>query len=90
MLATLVTSIVRAHRDDRRLVRLALLATVLVGAQIALGALILWTHRAVLPTTTHLVVGAGLLATCLGITLEAGRAPVPAPQAHDLPHAVPA
>jgi heme A synthase len=42
--------------------------------QVTLGALTIWSRRAVLPTTTHLVVGAALLATCLTLTLRAGRA----------------
>ena len=38
-----------------------------------LGALTIWSRRAVLPTTAHLVVGAALLATCLVLTLRAAR-----------------
>jgi hypothetical protein len=56
--------------------------------QISLGATIVWTHRAVTPTTTHLVVGAGLLATCLVTTLRAGRAAVRTVHAPALDHAV--
>jgi cytochrome c oxidase assembly protein subunit 15 len=66
-----VTAVLRHHRDDRRLVRLAALAAGLVALQITLGALIIWTARAVVPTTLHLVVGAGLLASSLAITLRA-------------------
>jgi heme A synthase len=44
--------------------------------QIALGASIIWTHRSVVPTTTHLVIGAALLATCWATTLRAGRSAV--------------
>jgi cytochrome c oxidase assembly protein subunit 15 len=73
LVCALVAAVVRARRDDARLLRPALLAAALLVAQIALGALIVWTHRAVLPTTTHLVVGAGLLGTCLVLTLRAGR-----------------
>src|SRR5438128_2060604 len=36
-------------------------------------ALTIWSRRAVLATTTHLVVGAALLATCLVLTLRATR-----------------
>jgi cytochrome c oxidase assembly protein subunit 15 len=64
----------RAHRGRPALVRPALLAVVLVGLQIALGASIIWTGRAVVPTTTHLVVGAGLLATSLVLALRAFHA----------------
>lgn len=90
LVATLVTTVLRLHRDERRLTRLALLASALVVLQVTFGALILWTHRAVVPTTTHLVVGAGLLATCVGIALEAVRAPVVTPHPRELAHAVPA
>ena len=68
--------------------RLARLAVALVGLQITLGALTIWSARAVLPTTTHLVVGAALLATCLVLTLRLGRlerveaASLPATQLH--------
>jgi cytochrome c oxidase assembly protein subunit 15 len=64
----------RAHRGQPALARPALLALVLVALQIALGASIIWTGRAVVPTTTHLVVGAGLLATSLVLTLRAFHA----------------
>jgi heme A synthase len=47
---------------------------VLVALQIALGAVIIWSRRAVTPTTTHVVIGAALLATSLVITLRAFRA----------------
>ena len=49
------------------------LAAGLVVLQVTLGALTIWSRRAVLPTTTHLVVGAALLATCLVLTLRATR-----------------
>ncbi len=42
----------------------------LVLFQIALGALTIWTQRAVLPTTAHVAVGAALLATSLLVTLR--------------------
>ena len=41
-------------------------------------------------TTTHVVVGAALLATCLVLTLRAGRAAVVDVVAPGLHHAVPA
>src|SRR6266403_424745 len=53
--------------------RPALLAAGLVILQVTLGALTIWSRRAVLPTTAHLVVGAALLATCLVLTLRATR-----------------
>src|SRR5262249_58843209 len=61
------------HTDDPWVRRPALLAAGLVVLQLTLGALTIWSRRAVLPTTTHLVVGAALLATCLVLTLRAVR-----------------
>jgi cytochrome c oxidase assembly protein subunit 15 len=58
---------------DSWLRRPALLAVVLLVSQVTLGALTIWSRRAVIPTTTHLVVGAGLLGTCLTLALRATR-----------------
>jgi len=87
LVATLVTTIVRTAPALRRLA--ALLAT-LVVVQIALATLILSTHRAVTPTTLHLVVGAAILGTCVAITLRAGRLAAHGPVAAHLGHPVPA
>ncbi len=57
--------------------RPALLAAALLIVQVTLGASVIWSGRAVLPTTTHLVVGAALLATCLVLALRAGRVAAP-------------
>jgi len=70
--ATAVTAALRSARDPW-LRRPALLAAGLVVLQVTLGALTIWSRRAVLPTTLHLTVGAALLATCLLLTLRAGR-----------------
>jgi cytochrome c oxidase assembly protein subunit 15 len=72
VVATAVTTL-RHHADEPRLRRPALLAAALLCAQITLGALVIWTRRAVLPTTAHLSIGAALLATCLVVALHAGR-----------------
>jgi heme a synthase len=88
MVVTVASAVFRRHRGERGLVRLAGLALALLVAQVALGASIIWTHRAVVPTTTHLVVGAALLATCLVMTLQSGRSAVPRAGAPDLRHAV--
>jgi cytochrome c oxidase assembly protein subunit 15 len=64
---------VLGHSDDPWLRRPALFAGGLVVLQVTLGAVTIWSRRAVLPTTTHLVVGAALLATCLVLTLRATR-----------------
>jgi cytochrome c oxidase assembly protein subunit 15 len=71
VVTTLVT--VLRHRAPAPLRRPAILAAALVGFQVTLGALVIWTGRAVLPTTTHLVTGAALLATCLVLALRAAR-----------------
>lgn len=67
-----VARILRHHGDAPWLRRPALFAAGLVVLQVTLGAFTIWSRRAVLPTTTHLVVGAALLATCLVIAIRAG------------------
>jgi len=84
-----VARALRRHGDVAWLRRPALLAAALVVLQITLGALTIWSQRAVAIATLHLVVGASVLATCLVLALRAarlaapahpaaGRAPVPA------------
>lgn len=51
--------------------RMALSLSVLVLAQILLGGALVWTARAVLPTTAHVATGALLLAVCWLVTLRA-------------------
>jgi cytochrome c oxidase assembly protein subunit 15 len=72
-------TVVRALRDPRAplLRSQAYLAGGLLGVQVGLGALTIWSHRAVVPTTLHLAVGAALLATCLALTLHASRLDAP-------------
>jgi heme a synthase len=65
--------IARAHEDDDLLRRPALLLAALVGCQILLGGSIVWTRKAVLPTTAHVAVGAAILATSLVIALRTAR-----------------
>jgi len=74
MLAVTATVTV-AHRSsaDPWVRRPALLAAALLAFQLTLGALTIWSQRGVVPTTTHLVVGAGLLATCLVLAMRAAR-----------------
>jgi cytochrome c oxidase assembly protein subunit 15 len=74
-LAVVATAAVagRCHRGDDRLVRPALLALALLVLQITLGGVTIWSRRAVPATTSHLVVGAALLATSLALTLRASR-----------------
>ncbi len=71
--ALTVTGVLRDPAAGSSLRRPAFLAATLVTVQVALGASVIWSRRAVLPTTTHLVVGAALLATCLVLALRAGR-----------------
>ena len=67
------TTLATARRGPAPLRRPAVLAATLVALQVTLGAFVIWTGRAVLPTTTHLVTGAALLATCLVLALRAAR-----------------
>jgi heme a synthase len=62
-----------AHRGERPLVRTASLLLVLLACQVTLGALTIWSGRAVIPTTAHVAVGAGVLATALALTLRASH-----------------
>lgn len=62
------------HRGDPRLTRPALLLLALVVIQLSLGAAIIWTRKAVLPTTAHVAMGAAILATSLVIALRSHRA----------------
>jgi cytochrome c oxidase assembly protein subunit 15 len=66
------------HRDDPRRMRPALLLVLLVLLQVSLGAITVWTHKAVLPTTAHVTVGAALLATIVVLGLRGWRARTPA------------
>src|SRR5213596_2642576 len=75
--AVTVGAVLRERAAGSWLRRPALLAAGLVLVQLTLGALVIWSRRAVLPTTTHLVVGAALLATCLVLALRAGRVAAP-------------
>ncbi|MGH7895859.1 MAG: COX15/CtaA family protein [Candidatus Binatia bacterium] len=88
MVVTLASTIFRSHRAEHGLTRPAAVAVALVATQVMLGASIVWTRRAVLPTTTHVVIGAALLATCLVVTLRAGRAATVSTVAPTLRHAV--
>ncbi len=68
-----VAVVLARHRYQPQLVRPALLAAVLVTVQIGLGALTIWTSKAVLPTTAHVAVGAAVLATTFTLALRARR-----------------
>jgi cytochrome c oxidase assembly protein subunit 15 len=68
-----VTRVVSQYRAERRLLRPALLLVGLVLLQLTLGALTIWTRRAVLPMTAHVAVGAAVLATSVVLMLRAAR-----------------
>jgi len=85
LVVTTTVTTLRQHRDEPRLRRPALLAIALLCLQVTLGALVIWTRRAVFPTTLHLSIGAALLATSLVIALRASRL-----RAHDRPAVQPA
>ena len=59
------------------LARAAAVAVALVALQVALGALTIWTTKAVLPTTAHVAGGAALLAATLVCALRARRRAAP-------------
>jgi cytochrome c oxidase assembly protein subunit 15 len=73
-----VARILQQYRAEKRLTRPALLVMGLVVLQLTLGALSIWTRRAVLPMTAHVAVGAAVLATSLVLALRIYRfIPVP-------------
>jgi heme a synthase len=63
--------IFRCHRGEPRLWHPALLILLLLAAQISLGALTIWTGRAVIPTTAHVAIGAAVLATSVALAIRA-------------------
>ncbi len=65
--------VLRRHADRPALVRPALLLLALLAWQIYLGATVIWTRKAVVPTTTHLLSGALLLVTSLVLAIRARR-----------------
>ena len=65
--------VVRDHREDTLLVRPAIVLMSALGVQVFLGALTIWTRRAVIPTTAHVAVGAVVLAASLVLTLRVYR-----------------
>ena len=65
-----VARVFRRYRDRPELTHPALLLLVLLVMQVTLGALTIWSGRAVLPTTTHVAVGAAVLATSVALTIR--------------------
>jgi len=66
-----VVRVMRFYRDETRMVRSALALIALLILQVTLGAITIWSGRAVLPTTAHVAVGAAVLATSLVLTIRA-------------------
>ncbi|MGA2411798.1 MAG: COX15/CtaA family protein [Candidatus Binataceae bacterium] len=66
-----VIRVIRFHRGEAGLLHAALLLLLLLSAQISLGALTIWSGRAVLPTTAHVAIGAAVLATSLTLAIRA-------------------
>lgn len=67
----LVLRIARSFRGSTTLMQPVVWLVTLLGVQLLLGALTIWTHRAVVPTTAHVAVGALVLANSLILTLRA-------------------
>jgi len=68
-----VARVLRNHREVGALRRPALGLFLLLVVQICLGAITIWSGRSVIPTTSHVAVGAAVLATSLTLALRAFR-----------------
>ena len=66
-----VARVLRQYGDEPAFRRPALGLLVLLAVQIGLGAATILSRRAVFPTTSHVAVGAAVLATCLALTSRA-------------------
>jgi cytochrome c oxidase assembly protein subunit 15 len=73
LVAWTVARVFGAANSESRLRRPAMTLVVLVIVQIALGATVVLSQKAVLPNTVHVAVGAMVLATSLMIALRARR-----------------
>jgi len=71
MVVWTVARVLRTHRDEPGLRHPALGLFLLLVTQICLGAITIWSGRAVIPTTSHVLIGAAVLATSLTITIRA-------------------
>jgi cytochrome c oxidase assembly protein subunit 15 len=61
----------RLYSDQELLFRPAVTMLVLLAVQISLGAITVWTAKATLPTTAHVLIGALVLGTSFLLTLRA-------------------
>jgi cytochrome c oxidase assembly protein subunit 15 len=73
LVVLLILRIVKYHRNEERFLRPAFLLALLLVQQLLLGALTIWTRRAVIPTTAHVAFGAAVLAISLMLTLRSYR-----------------
>ena len=71
LIAWTFSRIARSYSDHSLLFRPALAMLVLVGLQLTLGALTVWTSKAILPTTAHVLTGALVLGASFLLTLRA-------------------
>ena len=65
-----VARVFTSYRGRPALTRPAALLLTLLLTQISLGAMTIWSGRAVLPTTAHVAIGAAVLATSLALTIR--------------------
>jgi heme a synthase len=70
VIAWSVIRVLTAYRAEPLLRRPAVLLAALLLVQLALGALTIWTQRAVIPMTAHVAVGAAVLSTSLILALR--------------------
>jgi cytochrome c oxidase assembly protein subunit 15 len=63
MLFATSRQVFRFHAKEKRLVVAMMLGLFLLGIQIVLGAIVIWTGKAVTPTTLHVSCGAAILGT---------------------------
>ena len=71
MIVWTFSRIARSYSHHRLLFRPVLAMMVLLGIQLTLGALTVWTAKGVLPTTAHVLTGALVLGTSFLLTLRA-------------------
>jgi cytochrome c oxidase assembly protein subunit 15 len=65
-----VARVFTTYRARKALSHPALLLLTLLITQVSLGAMTIWSGRAVLPTTAHVAIGAAVLATSLALTIR--------------------
>jgi cytochrome c oxidase assembly protein subunit 15 len=73
LMVAVVVTVFTAARRHARLRRAAIGLVVLVAAQVLLGACVIWTARAPVITSLHVVNGAAVLATALLLAMRASK-----------------